>query len=222
MANNFFRQCARVGAVLHSRRCCCKCAARVVIDEGFNEFIRRNFGVYFAAACGNQLQRRKCVACRATTVCQHMCNRVFAYGQVGVGNHPTNVCFQVVHWQQMKLQVLRAATNGFTYFLWVGSGKHKHHMWWWFFQSLQQRGLGWLREHVYFVENKHAMAAGVAKRRSFDQVAHVFYAVVTGGIQLQHVVAVAAVDCATRVAHAAWLAFLWVFAVQNFCQDAGG
>ena len=151
-----------------------------------------------------------------------MCNRVFAYGQVGVGNHPTNVCFQVVHWQQMKLQVLRAATNGFTYFLWVGGGKHKHHMWWWFFQSLEQRGLGWLREHVYFVENKHAMAAGVAKRRSFDQVAHVFYAVVTGGIQLQHVVAVAAVDCATRVAHTAWLAFLWVFAVQNFCQDAGG
>ena len=118
--------------------------------------------------------------------------------------------------------MLRAATNGFTYFLWVGSGKHKHHMRWWFFQSLEQRGLGWLREHVYFVENKHAMTAGVAKRRSFDQVAHVFYAVVTGGIQLQHVVAVAAVDCAARVAHAAWLAFLWVFAVQNFCQDAGG
>jgi hypothetical protein len=66
------------------------------------------------------------------------------------------------------------------------------------------------------------MAAGVAERRSFDQVAHVFYAVVTGGIQLQHVVAVAAVDCAARVAHTAWLAFLWVFAVQNFCQDAGG
>ena len=83
--------------------------------------------------------------------------------------------------------MLCAAANGLADLLRVGGGEHEHHVRRRLFQGLQQRSLGALGEHVYFVEDVHPMATGGAQRRLVDDVANGFHTVVAGRIELVNI-----------------------------------
>ena len=220
LSHNFFCQHAWVGSALNSGCSRPECTTWVSVDNCFDKFIRRKLFVCFAATCCHKLECRQRVTCRPATLCQHLCNCRFAYFEIGIFNYPSHVFVEVVHWQQMKLQVLGTTTNCLAYFLRISCGQHKHHMWRWFFKRLEQRSLCWLREHVHFVQNKHTMTARVAKRRTLNQVAHVFDTVVAGCVKFKNVVAVAAINSPTRVADAARFTVFGFFAVEHLGQNA--
>jgi hypothetical protein len=46
----------------------------------------------------------------------------------GVGRHPTDVLFELVHRQEVEPQVLRATADGVADLLRIGGGEHEHDM----------------------------------------------------------------------------------------------
>ena len=64
------------------------------------------------------------------------------------------------------------------------------------------------------------MTARVAKRRTLNQVAHVFNTVVAGCVKFKNVVAVAAINCPARIADSARFSVFGFFAVEHLGQNA--
>ena len=82
---------------------------------------------------------------------------------------PSQMLFQRIEGNPSKIEPLAAAKDGREHPLWIGGGKHEHHLWGWFFQRLEQGVEGCRGKHVAFIHHIH-LPAGLnrCKARPLD------------------------------------------------------
>ena len=194
---------ARVATLLHREGNGRECAGRVTVDDRFDELVEID-GLLCDAACRNdEFECGQRVARASPALNENLLNRRIGDFETRVGNDEAHVLGQVVHRQQVELQVLGAAADGLADLLRVGGGENEDDVRRRLFQGLQQRRFGGLRQHVDFVEDEHAVATGAAQTRPVDEVTYGFDAVVAGCVEFDDVVAGAGLDGETRRARAA-------------------
>ena len=81
--------------------------------------------------------------------------------EAGVLDHPPDVGLELVHRQEVELQVLRARADGLAHLLRIGGGEHEHHVRRRLLQRLQQGRFRRLRQHVHLVEDVHLVPPGL-------------------------------------------------------------
>ena len=112
--------------------------------------------------------QRERVAHRTCAELYNAIDRVFTDNKFCVSNNPTNMFFEYLKWQEMKLQMLRSTTNCFAYFLRISCRQNKNNVVRWLFEGLEQRCFGGLRQHVYFVQDEHPVATRIAESGTLD------------------------------------------------------
>ena len=192
----------------------------ISIDECFNHLFGSHARVSLAAASRDQLECRQGVACRAATFGDYLVDRFVRHLQPGILHNPAHMFFQLVGRQEAELQVLGAAANRVADLLWIGRGKHEHHVRGRFFEGLQQGGFGPSAQHVHFVEDEHPMPTRVAHGGSLDEFTNVVDAVVTRSVEFENVKTRTTLNGETRLAFTTRLALCWVGAVEHFGEDS--
>ena len=140
----------------------------------------------------------------------------------GVGHHPADVLLELVHRQEVELEVLGAADDRRADLLRVGGGQHEHDVGGRLLERLQQRGLGRLRQHVDLVEDVHLVAARACRASPCSMRSRMASTpLLDGGVELVDVVAGAGLHGEAGGALAARLAVDRPLAVQDLGQDAG-
>ena len=168
------------------------------------------------------VEGRERVAGGAGAGADHVVDDVGGEAQVGVVDHPGHVLGELLHRQQVEVEVLGAAANGGQHLLRVGRGQHEHHVARRLLERLQQRGRRRGREHVDLVEDVDLRPARRTQRDPADELADGVHPVVGGGVELLHVVGGAGVDGQAAVAGAVGLTVGQVLAVERLGEDPGG
>ena len=130
------------------------------------------------------------------------------------------VLLDVFHGNAVKFVALAARENGERDFFRLGGGQDEKHVAWRFFQCFQEGIEGFLRQHVYFIDNVHFLAAGGGKRPDrLLQRTDLLDAPVRCGIDLIDIETCARIDFPADLAAVAGIAFFQMFTIHGFCEN---
>ena len=220
MTNEIVDDGARIAATMHGVSNGRQRTAGVELDEGLDEFVDRCDFVDLSTGGGQEFERRQRVTGRPTALTQNRLETALVEGDASILRDPPHVLFEIGHREQVELQVLRAAANGFGDLLGVGRGEDEHHVRRRLFEGLEKGGRRRTGELVHLVEDVHLVATGGAQGRSRNDLANVFDAAIARGVEFDDVEAAAVHDCLTRTTRATRFAVDRSLAVENFGEDA--
>ena len=122
----------------------------------------------------------------------------------------------------MEVEPLAAREDGLGYLVDLGGGEDEHHVSRRLLEGLQQSVPSVAREHVHLVDDIHAvLAPGGGEGDLVDYPADIVDTAVGGGVHLDDVEYLAAVDAAAVLANSAGIAVAQVEAVDGLGEDLG-